>query len=375
MPAAPHKDTASILASPIPYQRAHEVDEPDESETGKELAQTMRSIQEKTCADGNHALRPVHAKSHGLLYGEMHILPDLPAHLAQGLFANAASYPLVMRLSTTPGDLLDDSVSTPRGMAIKVLGVQGERLPGTQGTTTQDFVLVNGPAFLKKDGKSFLGSLKMLAATTDKAPEAKKVLSTVLRGAEKLVEGVGGQSPTLISMGGHPLTHPLGETYYSQTPLLYGNYMAKISVAPATPELKALTQAPVDLDDKPNGLRDAVTNFFAERGGEWELRVQLCTDLDAMPIEDAQTVWPEDQSPYITVARILVHQQKAWSGGRSEAIDEGMAFSPWQGLAAHRPLGSVNRLRRMAYETARLFRADRNRHPITEPQSLNELPP
>ncbi len=34
--------------------------------------------------------------------------------------------------------------------------------------------------------------------------------------------------------------------------------------------------------------------------------MQLCTDLDAMPVEDASVVWPEDKSPHVAVARITV---------------------------------------------------------------------
>ncbi len=67
----------------------------------------------------------------------------LPPVLAQGLFARAGTYPLVNRISTTPGDILDDNVSTPRAMAIKVVGVEGERLPGSESATTQDFILIN----------------------------------------------------------------------------------------------------------------------------------------------------------------------------------------------------------------------------------------
>ena len=39
---------------------------------------------------------------------------------------------------------------------------------------------------------------------------------------------------------------------------------------------------------------------------EWEIGVQLCVDLKTMPIEDASIVWPEDQSPYVPVARLRV---------------------------------------------------------------------
>ena len=52
-----------------------------------------------------------------------------------------------------------------------------------------------------------------------------------MRGLEKLLEVVGLSSSKIKSMGGHPATNPLGETYFSQVPLLYGEYMAKISLA------------------------------------------------------------------------------------------------------------------------------------------------
>ena len=60
----------------------------------------------------------MHAKSHGLLRGTLRVLDRLPPDYAQGLFAADGEYPVVLRLSTTPGDLLDDKVSTPRGIAI-----------------------------------------------------------------------------------------------------------------------------------------------------------------------------------------------------------------------------------------------------------------
>lgn len=159
----------------------------------------------------------------------------------------------------------------------------------------------------------------------------------------------------------------LGETFYTQVPLRYGDYIAKLSVAPTSAGLKALTDAKVDLDGKPNGLRGAVVDFFASHGGEWEMRVQLCTDLEAMPVEDASVPWPEDRSPYVAVARIVARPQAAWTHGRSKAIDDGLSFSPWHGIAAHRPLGSVMRARKQAYEMSKRFRAERNGVAISEP--------
>jgi len=360
-------------AFPLRYNSSVEIPEADEEKVGQELMETMHKVSEGTLKDSGHADRSVHAKSHGILQGELEVLPQSHISLAQGLFAKPGRYPIIMRFSTIPGDMLDDKVSTPRGLAIKVYGVEGDRLPGAEGQT-QDFVLVNGPAFSATNGKAFLANLKLLASTTDKVEGLKIAVSAALQPIEKALENVGHPSPTLTTLGGQPETNILGETYYSQAPILYGDYIAKIAVAPISPDLKALHGVPVDLKDKPNGLREAVLEFFGSHGGEWELKVQLCTNLIDMPVENAAKVWPEKKSPYIPVARIRVDPQTAWSEARSEAVDDGLAFSPWHGLAAHRPLGSIMRLRKQAYEMSARFRAEHNHHGLEEPRAFTSLP-
>ncbi|ESQ82833.1 hypothetical protein AEAC466_15085 [Asticcacaulis sp. AC466] len=349
----------------------HSID--DEAEINAHLADTLLKISKQTEADGFHGLRSVHAKSHALLVGELEVASDLPPHLAQGLFGHAKTYPVVMRFSTTPGDILPDSVSTPRGLAIKVVGVEGARLPGSEPDVTQDFVMVNGPAFQTSNAKSFLNSLKLLAATTDKAEGAKVALSAVMRGTEKVIETFGGKSTLVRGLGGEPASHPAGETYYTGVPILYGRYIAKLQVAPVSENLTMLADQAIDITHGQTPIRDAMIEHFALYGGEWEVRVQLCTDLDTMPVEDAAKVWPEDQSPYVTVARLRVKSQTAWSEERSQAVDHGMSFSPWHGLAAHRPLGSIMRLRKSAYEASVQFRSVHSGHPVVEPRSFDGL--
>ncbi|WP_376091035.1 hypothetical protein ACE7GA_20985 [Roseomonas sp. CCTCC AB2023176] len=45
-------------------------------------------------------------------------------------------------------------------------------------------------------------------------------------------------------------------------------------------------------------------------------------------------------------------------------MDDSLAFSPWNGLEAHRTLGAVNRVRREAYAEGAAFRARPNGCPI-----------
>jgi hypothetical protein len=45
---------------------------------------------------------------------------------------------------------------------LKVIGVEGERLEGSEGDVTQDFVLINGPAFGAPNPKKFLSVIRLL---------------------------------------------------------------------------------------------------------------------------------------------------------------------------------------------------------------------
>ena len=363
----------SKSAAPIPFHPGVEQASQDEAEIDRKLTDAMLNISRTVLQDSGHVRRSVHAKSHGVLRGELEVLEGLPPELAQGMFATPGRHPVIMRLSTTPGDILDDTVSTPRGLALKVLGVQGPRLPGSETDSTQNFVLGNAPSFNVRTATDFLSNISKLGATASKAPMLKKVFSAVSRNAEQMLEMVGLQSTTLTTYAGQAMTHILGDSFYSQAPLLYGDYMAKLCVSPVSANLLALNEMKVDLHGKPDGLRTLVRDFFAGETGVWEMRVQLCTDLDAMPIEDASVEWPQDASPYRTVARIVVQPQDSWQPDMVEAVDEGLTFSPWRGLAAHRPLGSVMRSRRRAYESSARLRGECIGRVLREPGGVSEL--
>jgi catalase len=344
----------------------------DEQQTADAISSTMSEIAQKTFADGGHALRAVHAKSHGLLKGSFEVLPGLPPSLAQGLFQKPATYPAVMRFSTIPGDLLDDSISTPRGLAIKVIGVEGKRLEGSEQESNQDFVMVNGPTFNAPNAKAFHKSLKLLVPTTDRIPDIKKGVSAVMRTVEQTLEVFGGQSALAKALGGEPPTHILGESFYSQLPLRHGDYIAKVQLVPVSEDLIRLSGQPIDIA-QPDILRELVIDHFRSNTSVWEFRVQLCTDLATMPIDDPTKRWDEVQSPFIAVARLTVEPQPAWSDSRSEAVDDGMSFSPWHGLEDHRPLGELMRIRKTVYHRSQRFRSERNRCPVREPETADSL--
>jgi len=161
---------------------------------------------------------------HGLWEVSVDTLDTLPPHLRQKIFAQAGTYPVIPRFSTNLGNILDDVVSTQRGLGVKIIGIEGV-------------------------SSGFRGSRDTGLCHTN-APTLEKSLSVLLRGTKVVVEAFGAESPTIKSLGGHPTTHILGETVYTMVPLLFGAYFGKISVGPISPGLTALTGAEVDLSTR-----------------------------------------------------------------------------------------------------------------------------
>ncbi len=342
----------------------------DEAKTQRGLTETMLAIQQRTHADTGYAYRAVHAKAHGYLRATFEVLPGLAPALAQGLYAKPATYDAIMRFSTTPGDILDDAVSSPRGVALKIIGVPGARLPGSEADATQNYVLGNSPSFQVGTAAAFLKQLKLLAATTGRAETAKQALSVLSRTANAALAQVGLKSATLTTLAGQATTELLGDSFYSQAALLHGDYFAKVAIAPVSPDLVALSGRALNLSDHPDAIREGVQRYFKAMPAVWELRVQLATDLEAMPIEDAAKQWSEDESPYLPVARITAAPQETWTDEWRHLVEDRLAFNPWVGLAAHRPLGSIQRARRPAYAAARDYRGRANGVDIAEPVTM-----
>ncbi|HUD91681.1 catalase family protein [Sphingobium sp.] len=360
------------MTKPVRYSPDVEQIEPDEAQTLAELEEQFRKILDTTSSDYGHAVRAVHAKGHGLVQGRLTIAPDLPQELAQGLFGHSGHYEAIVRFSTNAGDILDDSVRLPRGIALKILNVIGDRLPGSECDTTQDFIMVNSPAFAAPNPKKFLGNIKLLAATADKAEAGKKLLSAVLRGFEATMEAVGTQSTMLTTLGGAKPIHPLGATYFSQTPFRFGDYIAKFSLVPIG-DNAAFSDENIHATGRPDAIREDLTAGLLQAEAKWELRVQLCSDLEKMPIEDASIAWDETESPFQTVATLTVPLQSGWNYGSSEEAEDRLSFSPWHGLAAHRPLGGVNRVRQESYRHSAEYRSHFNGCPIHEPAHIGEV--
>ncbi|MBB3606648.1 hypothetical protein FHT40_006339 [Mycolicibacterium sp. BK556] len=348
---------------------------PDEAELIKGIADALHGNNEWAFKKYHHGIRDAHAKSHGILRGELTIYPDLPQHLRQGLFAAPATYPVIARLSSTSGALRTDATRGVRGLGIKVLGVAGPRALADDDASTQDFILVTHREFPFPDAHAYLKRGMPMAWLLARVPDPMMLaLGRTLGAVQSVLKRVKLSLPTALELFSEPNTHLLGLTFYSSAPLRYGEYVAKLQYVPLSESVKALEGQLVPASAGPDAFRNMVVEFCATNVCEYELQVQLCTDPTMMPIEDATVPWPEEDSPHVGVAKITFGIQDPDTPERRRFGDDVLSFNSWRGLAAHRPLGSINRLKKLVYEASSDFRHRVNNVARMEPADVADLP-
>ena len=346
--------------------------EADEQATIDGIIRGMTQQSETVEQREQHAVRASHAKSSACVIGELVVADGLPSELARGLFAQAGTFPVAVRFAQGPGETLGDRVSTHRGMAIKVFGVIGDKLPGHD-VDTQDFVLATGPTFPSGTAKGFLRDGTVIGKSAGLPEGVKSAVSSLARNLNRVFNAVGSNS-ALADFFGHPFGHPLADAYFSQVPMRWGDHVAKIAAFPASPEQQALRDWTLDPHEDEDGFRHATVAHFDRHDVVFELRAQMWTDAETQPIEDASVEWSADESPYRMIATLRLPRQAAYSPARVRCFDDVMTFRPAHSLAAHRPLGSVMRARLQVYKALSDFRHRENGIPEANPASADDIP-
>jgi hypothetical protein len=357
----------------VRYTPDVEVIADDEAALSDDILKEMLATSRTTFNLRRHAFRDAFAKSHGFLKGELSVSGDLPQHLRQGVFAHAATYQVVIRLSSIAGDIVSDTIPAARGMAIKLIGVDGRRLLPDDTGHNQDFLLVNIPVFAPGTLPLYKQLTKVNKAVSGLPAFVQRGLEAAAHGVEGVEEAIGVEPPAILQQVARDNANLLGETYHSMAALRFGDYLAKLSAAPLSDNVKVLTGKVVkDVGD--STMRDLVVDHFRHEGAEYEFRAQLCVDLDRMPVEDASVLWPEDLSAQQAIATLRIPAQEVFSPARRVFGDDVLSFTPWNGIEEHRPLGAIMRVRKAVYQQSSRFRHEMNVQPRIEPSSISDIP-
>lgn len=298
--------------------------------------------------DGYGSTRPVpraqHAKTHGCVRAQFEVVADVPPDLRVGLFAAPRTYDAWVRFSSSTVPPKADDRRDAHGMAIKVLGVPGEK-EIDDGLGSQDFALVNHDVFFCRDAAHCLDFA--LAMKTSLPP---KVRTWAYFFPPRPAAWQRREFVALARVVAAKIRNPLEIRYWSQTPYALGpGQAAKYS---AVPRGGAGLRRPRGAD----GLTEAMARSLRSFPVTFDFLVQRQVDARTMPVEDPTVTWNESASPFLRVATIRIPMQELVA---ADAVDA-LAFSPWHALAEHRPLGGINRVRRAVYVDAARLRRERN---------------
>jgi len=316
-------------------------------------------------------IRDAHPKAHGCVKAQFRVWDERPNHLAAGVFAQKGkSYCSWVRFSNSNENPRQaDGVADGRGMAIKLLNVPGESLLQSSGISgTQDFIMISHPVFFINDAQDYARVVQEQNKVG--GPSALKLLGAIgLSGAIKAAE--------ITRLKNR---NPFEGQYWSMVPyqLGQGADRKKIKFKSQPCGYEQLSDQDKRFFRKPeipknanrDFLRQAVISSLETGQPCMELLIQVGTS--EMSVEDSKTEWDANEAPFEKVAELTFPTGQNFNTTEQNLACEDMSFSPWHGLKEHKPLGALNRIRKIVYHRISNFRHEKNMAPHQEPPSFEQ---
>jgi catalase len=325
---------------------------PDEEDAIHRIALISEKLLDK---NEKPVRRGQHPKHHGCVRAEFIVEANLPEKLRVGVFQKQRNFPACIRFSNARKQ--NDSKGGTHGMAIKILGVEGNKvLKEEKDEKTQDFVMMDHPVFFIRNVQDYVEFFEVQAKSSGKPP-LQFFFSSLNPFKWRLHE-----FKILMSMQRKKIVSPLENQYWSTTPYQLGSEAIKFCVksSPANTSGRSVLNTE-------NYLREAMVEHLKNKEACFDFCVQLQTDPDKMPIEDPTIEWNEQESPYQKVATIKIPPQDFDSKEQMEFCED-LSYTPWHSLPEHMPLGGINRSRKEIYQLISTTRHElNNKLPKREP--------
>jgi len=333
----------------LPSTAWREVIVPGEQQLFDDFANRIIAAKQKELAQqgSGTVLRGFHAKIHAGLVGEFQVLDDLPEYARFGIFSEPRVFPMVVRFSNGMPSRQRDTGPDTRGIAIKLIGVPGDKLPpSNKDDRTQDFLATSRStistvrnagqflAFVEASRKPWLLPFNLARAVG--VSESLRIMVALFRSV------VIGRVRSLAT-----------EHYSSTGPIKFGPYAVKFTVRPAEG-----TEPPARRRRTANFLREELTERLRKGDLLFDFLVQFYVDDKHTPIEDTSVTWKPKNTPFVRIAQLRIpscNLDDPLIKARSEVIDQ-YFFSPWHSIEDHRPLGNTMRSRLAAYQASASLR-------------------
>jgi hypothetical protein len=362
--------------------------EPDFEQTLQQVLDDMKQHMRGSLKTEGIGLvvRNAHAKGYGLARGEFEILSGMPNEYAQGIYAKPGRHEAMVRFSNGTNHVGADRFIGPiTGIGLKIFGIEGKTLLEDEPDShTFDYALINHPVFFVNTLAHYV-FIQAVFANLGLAPPAN--LTPEERQAElhrvlyNFVTGKGTLPPeqwaweelgAFLQLAQTKPVNLLLSTYWTMGAVRHGDYVAKVRVAPVQSFADRVVQRALDPTAAEQVFRPALVAELRERPYEFDVQVQLSTDLAQMPVEKTTVRWPESLSPYVTVAKLRLPQQDIGGEDNFEKMDK-TSMTAWRVTEEHRPLGNIMRSRKEVYRQSSILRHQANKQERKEPQNLAEV--
>jgi hypothetical protein len=342
---------------------------------------SKKYIEDSVKGEGlNTAVRDAHAKGYGLARAEVEILSGLAPEYAQGIYAHPGRHEAMVRFSNgSPHTGADARLGSAMGIGLKLFGIEGQTLLEDEPDShTFDYALINAPIFFCNTVEHYVFIQQLFLHAGEYFSRGKQGMHQFLH---DFVTGMGTLEPedwawdelgAILSLGRIQPVNLLLSTYWTMAAVRHGEYVAKVRVAPAKEAAEKCVRRHLDPTSATDVFRPALVAELKERPYEFDIQVQLCADLEKMPIEDVTVEWPEALSPFVTVAKVRLPQQDISGDDNQEQMDA-TSITPWRVTEEHRPLGNIMRARKEVYRQSSLLRHELNNQIRREPKNLAEV--
>lgn len=297
--------------------------------------------------------RQAHPKMHGLVRAKFRIEPGLPPEYLVGVFAKPGEYDCWIRYSNNNTHPQPDKKGDVRGMAIKLVGVSGDKLlPDLQTAQTQDFLLISTETFMAATVKEFSRAIR---AVTSDSKISVLLFALSPRNWPQIFRTI----KAFIKVGS-----VLDIPYYSTVPYQFGSQdkAVKYMCIPVNPVESGVPKKPDD-----DFLRYRMIETLGKGYKEFDFCVQFQENATTMPIENPTKAW---SSRPVKLATVFIPAQD-FDNEDQVNYGEILSFNPWHSLPEHRPLGGLNRARRLIYENISQFRHKQSNDPMFEPDNMD----
>jgi len=345
-----------LIAFIVFHMQSHTIVTTEEVVSDNEASQTKTAVSQFQHVvkdlQTTYAARGVHAKGHACVKAYFDVNKDIDPQLQYGVFQTPGKqYKSWVRFSNSSSNMAksDDRANDARGMAIKLLNIDGKNL---NGLTTQEFLAHNSPVFFVTD----INDYNQFVASKGDPKYFLQGYNPFKWRLRELWQ--------LITAFTPPPYSPIWTRYFSNTAYKLGPHNIKFMMQSCT----ALPAKNPKQANDPNFLKNTLAEELAKDSACMQLLVQLQDPTKMMPVEDSSVLWKEADSPFIPVAKITLLKQK-FDSSEQQQFCENLSFSPWNSLEEHRPIGALNRVRRIVYEASSNLRHQINKTQV--PQNLD----